>query len=404
MNKHEQKLQRYPPVPWPILRGYLIFFHIITLLALSIGFYMTLVSAWGSWRWQDTVVCLALACQAGVYLVLLVFYERHPWPRWLPPIYFTTVLLLWLVEIWLSPQLFWLGFTFIGQMFGILSVLPALIGTSFVLAVMALKVPNFIVTGATLASWVSILVLLIYVSHLTRTSRERAHLVDQLQRAQQELEAARKKEAELAVLRERERLARDMHDTLGHNLVALSVQLEAVQRLYRVDPQAASASIDDLKRLTRSSMDELRRTLTGLRSPGLAGRPLKQALNELCEDFSRRNGLQVNFAWEAGEVDLPAPVAETLWRSAQEALTNVEKHAIGADQVTVRLQAPGSEVCLLVEDNGPGFQPRPAATGHFGIAGMRERVEGVGGRLAIDSAPGKGARLEVHIPTLEVSP
>jgi len=159
--------------------------------------------------------------------------------------------------------------------------------------------------------------------------------------------------------------------------------------------------MDDLKRLTRSSMDELRRTLAGLRTPGLGDRPLKEALQELCVEVSRRSRLRVEFNWEIGDLELPPAVAEALWRTAQEGLTNVEKHA-GAGRVKVRLHAGAGELRLQIEDDGEGFLPQDAGRpGHFGLAGMRERLEGVGGRLLIASAPGEGTRLEAHIPAVE---
>jgi len=408
MKDQRRRPEHYAPIPLPTLRGFLTFFHVLTFLALGIAIFNTLASAWGNLSWREAVVCLALLAQAGLYLRLVALNPTYPPPRWVTPTYFTSALLLWVLEMLLAPHLFWLGFAFIGQMFGILTTLQALAGTIFVFFIIVTFAPfgrqllaapgEFI---GWLTSWVSMVILLIYLSHLTRTSRERARLIDELQQAKQELEAAREKEAELAVLRERERLARDMHDTLGHNLVALSVQLEAVQRLYRVDPQAAEEGMDDLKRLTRSSMDELRRTLAGLRTPGLGDRPLKEALQELCVEVSRRSRLRVEFNWEIGDLELPPAVAEALWRTAQEGLTNVEKHA-GAGRVKVRLHAGAGELRLQIEDAGEGFLPQDAGRpGHFGLAGMRERLEGVGGRLLIASAPGEGTRLEAHIPAVE---
>jgi len=402
--------QHYPPIPLRILKGFLFFFHITTLTALVVAFAITLINARGDWSWQDTIVSLALALQACLYLGLVALYPTYPPPRWAMPVYFTGAILLWLVEVWLSPSLFWLGFTFIGHLFGIMPLLPSLTVSIFILTIIFYRGPfDGLIPGATpmekmgwVFSWASILVLLVYISILTRSSRERAYLVDQLRQAQKELEAARNKEAELAVLRERERLARDLHDSLGHNLVALSVQLEAVQRLYPVDPQAATEVLNDLKRLTRGSMEELRRTLEGMRSPGLGGRPLRDALQELCADFGRRNGQSLEFTWEIGAVELPEPVAEILWRTAQEGLTNIEKHAPQAGHVSLRLYCSGSQVRLQIEDDGAGFVPQTQQPGHFGLAGMRERVQGVGGTLEVDSVPGRGTRLLIEIPTLEM--
>jgi signal transduction histidine kinase len=252
-----------------------------------------------------------------------------------------------------------------------------------------------------IAGWLSILVLLIYTNHLGQTSQERARLIDELRQTQKALEEAREKEAELAALRERERLAREMHDSLGHNLAALAIQLEAVQRLYKVDPHTASMMMDELKALTRSSMDELRRTLAGLRSPGLGARSLAQALGELCVDFNQRSGVEAHYSVDKKADELPLPMAEELWRVIQEVLANIEKHA-SAQQMTLELKVGKGEVTVIVTDDGSGFDPSmPVLAGHYGLLGMRERIEGLGGELSISSQAGEGSHLEIHIPTLE---
>jgi len=119
------------------------------------------------------------------------------------------------------------------------------------------------------------MLLYLYIYHVFRTSQERARLVNDLRAANEQLARAQAEQQELLLLRERERMARDLHDGLGHSLVALSVQLEAVQRLYPVDPDRASGQIDDMKRLTRDSMTELRRTLDALRAPDAADQSLR---------------------------------------------------------------------------------------------------------------------------------
>jgi len=113
----------------------------------------------------------------------------------------------------------------------------------------------------------------LFIYHATRASAERGRLISQL-------EQARARDMELAALRERERIARDMHDELGHTLVALSVQLEAIQRLLKVDPERAWLQIEAMKQQTRESMAALQRTLAGLRAPQLGGQALGQALRQ----------------------------------------------------------------------------------------------------------------------------
>jgi signal transduction histidine kinase len=193
-----------------------------------------------------------------------------------------------------------------------------------------------------------------------QTSRERARLIAELQAAQHALEVARQRDAELAALRERERLARDLHDSLGHALVALSVQLEAVQRLYAVDPARAAAQVDTMKDLTRASMAELRRALEGLRTPGLGDRSLPQALHALSCEVGARAGMEVRCQVAEGTDALGPAVSEALWRMAQEALTNVEKHA-HARQVQVGVEMAPHAVIMRISDDGCGLTPDAAS-------------------------------------------
>jgi len=233
----------------------------------------------------------------------------------------------------------------------------------------------------------------------TRFGAERKTMVERLQQANQELQAAHAKESELAVLRERERIARDMHDSLGHTLVALNVQLEATQRLYKKDPERASAQMDAMKALTRDSMAALRRTLAGLRTPGLGEQPLRLALQELCLSVSSRSGTRVHCDIDPKADGLNGALADLVWCVVQEALTNVEKHAHAKQaEVTVCL---GQDLALWIIDDGTGIAPDDQSRdGHYGLRGMHERVEGLGGTIRICPNPMGGTRIEVHAPLI----
>jgi signal transduction histidine kinase len=231
-------------------------------------------------------------------------------------------------------------------------------------------------------------------------NERRKALIQELQAAYRELDAARAKEGELAALRERERIARDMHDHLGHALVALSVQLEATQRLYKKDVERASAQMDQMKTLTRQSMDALRRSLAGLRAPGLGERPLRLALQETCASLSQRSGMSISCNVAPQSDAINPTVAESLWSVAQEALTNIEKHA-QARRVEVRLDMDAAGLTLCIHDDGIGL-PNEAydRAGHFGLRGMRERIEGVGGTLSVDGNGEDGTRIVARVPVM----
>src|SRR5262252_6076948 len=248
--------------------------------------------------------------------------------------------------------------------------------------------------------WTVCAIVFSYARYVSHTSSERAGLIAELQAAQRTLEVTRQRDAELAALRERERLARDLHDSLGHALVALSVQLEAVQRLYAVDPARASAQVDAMKDLTRASMAELRRALEGLRAPGLGDRSLQQALHALSHEVGARAGMEICCQVAEGTDALGPAVSEALWRMAQEALTNVEKHA-HARHAQVYVEMAPHAVTMHVSDDGRGLSPDAASrSGHYGLRGMRERLEGLGGTLTLHSNGQRGALVEARLPII----
>lgn len=371
-------------------------------LAVSLG-----LTLWNNGRplgWRQIVVAALLLVQMALYVgAILLGRPGFPTQRRLV-VYFVICLAIWVAETGLVPQVRWVVFAYVGQMFGVLPVRIALPMTALVVLIFSASQagerPEHISLAlflGMLAQWGSMIVLMVYLSHLAQASQERGRLIAELEAAKKELEAARQRDAELAVLRERERLARDLHDSLGHVLVALSVQLEAIQRLYRVDPERASAQVDELKVLTRSSMDALRRSVAGLRASGLGDRGLRSALQSLCVDWGQRTGVQVACQMDAVADLLGPALAEAIWRVAQESLTNVEKHA-RARTVRLSLKGEPGRVVLGICDDGIGLPDgAEAAPNCFGLRGMRERVEGLGGTLALQGSPG-GTMVEARLP------
>jgi signal transduction histidine kinase len=242
--------------------------------------------------------------------------------------------------------------------------------------------------------------LLLFFGRIAATSGERGRLILELEAAKGELELARQREGELATLRERERLARELHDSLGHSLVTLTVQLEAAQRLQAADPARAAVVLTEMQKLTRSSMEDLRRSLANLRAAGLGERALAEALRALCAEAGGRLAATVDCQVDERAGTLPPAVAEVLWRVAQEGLTNSEKHA-QARHVQVRLNVQAKAVVLQVSDNGIGVAPgAEEKAGHYGLRGLRERVEGLGGTFTVGAGVGNGAVIEARIPVM----
>ena len=199
----------------------------------------------------------------------------------------------------------------------------------------------------------------------------------------------------LATSRERVRLARDMHDTLAHSLSALIVQLEAVAVLQETDPTATKAQLDKIRQQARVGLDETRRAILNLRSAPVEELGLAGAIEQLVELFSQRSGIPADWAVEGEPVPLLPVQANALYRTAREALTNVERHA-EASQLTVCLSYADG-VTLSVQDNGQGFDPAAVDPERYGLAGIYERAALVDGQVTVDSAPNEGTTLIVRI-------
>lgn len=211
---------------------------------------------------------------------------------------------------------------------------------------------------------------------------------------------------ELGMAEERNRLAREVHDTLAQGLTAITLQLEAAERLM---PPGAEANrlVGEARDLARRSLAEARRAVWGLAPSPLDGRTLAEALADEVAGFGRRTSLTVAFAARGEAPTLSGEMATAILRVIQEALHNVEKHA-QASRVRVELEyrvAGGAgQLQFLVADDGAGFEPAsPHPTeartdgGGFGLTSMQERMRLIGGRLEVESAPGWGARVRGQV-------
>jgi signal transduction histidine kinase len=199
---------------------------------------------------------------------------------------------------------------------------------------------------------------------------------------------------QLSVSRERNRLARELHDTLAHSLSALSVQLEAVSSLWHVDAQAARQMLARADETTRTGLTEARRSLQALRAAPLEEFGLALALREMAESAAQRADLKLELDVPELAVNLPAHVEQGAYRIAQEALENVVRHA-RATHVTVKLLDTSHEIKLIVADNGIGFavDRLNGSLNQFGIRGMRERAMMLESELQITSELQQGTHV-----------
>ncbi|MGY1610215.1 MULTISPECIES: sensor histidine kinase [unclassified Geodermatophilus] len=238
------------------------------------------------------------------------------------------------------------------------------------------------------------LALGLWISHVLHQSAERASLIAQLEATRTELAAA---ERERGVLAERERLAQEVHDTLAQGYTSIVVQAQTAAALLSADPAAARERLAVIEDVARDNLAEARAVVAAFRPVALDGSTLVEALQRLAARFARETGLQVRV--DTGALDgLPALRTDeevVLLRGAQEALTNVRRHA-GASAVVLRLARVGTQVSVHVEDDGVGFDP--SAVTVSGLEGLRGRVAQVGGEVDVASAPGSGTRVTVRVP------
>jgi two-component system, NarL family, sensor kinase len=216
--------------------------------------------------------------------------------------------------------------------------------------------------------------------------------------------------AQLAALEERNRLAREIHDTLAQSLAAIAMRLETADALAEsTGGGMSSARLADVVRhalaLTRSTLDEARRSVLDLRAAPLEGRTLVEALRALTGEFRDAGGRVLDVEVTCDDTDprgLPPAVEIGLYRIAREALTNVVKHA-SADRATVRLERTDGGARMRITDDGAGFDASLVPPGRYGLIGATERARLLGGSLRVESAPGAGTTIDVEVPVRAVA-
>lgn len=200
---------------------------------------------------------------------------------------------------------------------------------------------------------------------------------------------------QLAVSRERNRLARELHDTLAHTLSGLTVELEAIATLWQTNPTRARMMLDRALTATRAGLEETRRALQDLRATPLEDLGLALAIRNLAEGVAGRSGLSLRLDVPEQVGTLAPEVEQCYYRIAQEALENVAKHA-EARRVSVALRRTGQELILEVEDDGRGFVTESNSSAYqFGLKGMHERADGIGAILEVISRPERGTTVRL---------
>jgi signal transduction histidine kinase len=250
---------------------------------------------------------------------------------------------------------------------------------------------------------------------VARLAQAFARILDDLQQERRELKslsselerrvAVRTREVErfaeesryAAIVRERLKIARDLHDTLAHSMMAMLTEIRFLRRLQAHDPAAVSAELARAEELAHEGLKEARSAITQMRVNAVREMGLGEALSNAFEHFLDHTGLTGEFTAETEAARFGDERAETMLRMAQEALRNVERHA-RATRVDVSLKSiEGTHLELRIEDNGIGFDPKALRPGHFGLIGLREQAELIGADLHIDTTPNEGTKIHVSL-------
>jgi NarL family two-component system sensor histidine kinase YdfH len=240
--------------------------------------------------------------------------------------------------------------------------------------------------------------VLVYVTLFVRQvqAREQSQkLLQELELAHGQLQEYAVQVEELTLSQERQRMARELHDTLAQGLAGLILQLEAADSHLESDNAArAQHVVQQAMGRARTTLHEARLAIQALRSPALEHDNLIDALGHEVDQFAATTGLRTTFEVNVETAGVPPAMAQNILRIVQESLSNAARHA-QASHVLVRLEEDDGRLQVVVQDDGAGFDPAQALEqpGCFGLAGMKERAEQLGGQLEIESTPGRGTRV-----------
>ena len=350
-----------------------------------------------------TIVAVAVACglvYAAGPLLPRVRLVRRVAAWWL-----AAVGVVWLALLALSPEAVWVAFPLYFLQLHLLSRRAGLAAVSLTavaaVAGYAAHTGSFgpaMVIGPTLGAAVAVAVVWGYQA-LYRESEHRRRLIEELTATRADLARA---QHTAGVLAERERLAREIHDTLAQGLSSIQLLLRAAERALPERPGAAAGHVVAARRAAVDSLAEARRFVAALTPPALEGTTLADALERLCATARVRHRITARLHLAGSPVPLPTAHEVALLRVAQSALANTVRHA-HAGTAEITLSHLGDHVALDVVDDGTGFDPDalpppdPEAGG-FGLAAMRARLDALGGTLSIESAPGHGTALAARLP------
>ena len=362
---------------------------------------------------ERTQVAILTTLLALWHLVGGIIYTRcvAGWRQ--RPVASTIILLvgiaLWYLLIRISPTFYFTLAGFYSQIFFMLPptwAIPVSVGLGVLVLTeggsgsLRLQDPG---TWAAIAGIAFSLLFYVWIVAIINQSAKRQALIDELQRTQAELATA---EREAGSLVERQRLAREIHDTLAQGFVSIVLHLEAAEQALPNDVPAVQRHLDQAKVTARRSLEQAREVVQDLRFQPIDGSSLPEAIRQAVQNWAEATSMAAT-ATTTGDVRPLHPEVEiTVLRATQEALANVRKHA-SASEVAVTLSYMGDMLVLDVQDNGVGIghtPSDPSLSSGYGLTAMRERVEQLHGSLLVESSPGEGTTVVIELPVESGSP
>ncbi|HKT40410.1 MAG TPA: sensor histidine kinase [Ktedonobacterales bacterium] len=377
------------------LAGYV--FTLLTTHPLTLGNFLAFTAANILW-----FACFALLTSSSIVFTMnqvrLLMLGLAVATLWAVALIFVGMSLDWLLPV-VTIAIYILSYpTRPGLLFGGIIAL----GTMLLVLIASLGLPPIVIlqNQLTLAPAFLYAFTFPFFMRQQRQQRERAEaLVVELEAAQEQLQAHADQVEELAITRERNRMAREIHDTLGHYLTILAVQLETALKLEEHGDPRLHDELVEARRAAAECLAEVRQSVSALRPADLTRSTLTEALARLTHEFAAvMPETEIVLDAEEDANTLPPELRVTLYRCAQEALTNIRKHA-QATKALVRLRVASGQAELTVLDNGKGMvDGAPTTPSGFGLQGIRERIALGGGSVTAGPEPGGGWRVEATLP------
>lgn len=396
-------------------RGALLLQALALALFILVGavFVATYPSGLTPWRFRLVIAALACLIALNVFFIGSGVTGRPRATALLDWPFLVLSAVLVLGTVWLSsqPPVVYLLSVICGQVTFRRGAWPAgvVFGAACLAAWLALQLvagsPFFSILGSESALATGILFVLLLtnlLNHSSQQARRAENLVEELKAAGRELEAAHRKERDLAVAEERLRLARDLHDSVTQELYSVMLFAEAAaDRIAAGQAETAAGHLRDLRDTAQQALREMRMLVFDLHPPALAEQGLARVLQARLDAVEARAGVRADLQVE-GTGELAPETERQVYEIAQEALNNVLRHA-RAQAVHVRLRFGNNEADVTISDDGVGFESNQPGGG-LGIPGMQERAAKIGGTLGIESQPGRGTVVSVRVPAAHPEP